>query len=39
MNEPLAVLGWSRPDVLWFRASVEYPPIPSTLVVQMPQAD
>lgn len=39
MNEQLAVLGWSRPDVLWFRASVEYPPIPSTLVVQMPQAD
>ncbi|MBM4114271.1 MAG: hypothetical protein FJ252_00140 [Phycisphaerae bacterium] len=39
IDRQLDALGWDRDDMLWFRAAVAYPPIPSTLVVQLPQAD
>lgn len=39
VDRQLGALGWGWDELLWFRAAVTYPPVPSTLVVQMPHAD
>lgn len=39
VGDQLSALGWPRGDLLWFKATVSFPPVPSTLVVQMPQAE
>jgi hypothetical protein len=39
IKSQLSNLGWARGELIWFELTVSFPPIPTSLVMQMPQAE